>query len=49
VLHDPAADRLATALDALRLEGVTCVKGATRIEARLACGGGSATFTTVIA
>jgi hypothetical protein len=45
-VQDPASDRLSTALRALGVEGVAYAKGAPRIEARLICGGKTATFTT---
>ena len=45
-VQDPAPDRLAAALRALGLEGVTYAKGAPRIEARLTCGEKTATLTT---
>jgi hypothetical protein len=45
-VQDPAPDRLAAALNALGVGGVTYVKGPTRIEARLTCGDTSVTLTT---
>jgi hypothetical protein len=46
-VQDPAPDRLAAALRALGLEGVTYAKGALRIEARLTCGSKTATLTSL--
>jgi Glyoxalase-like domain len=45
-VQDPAPDRLAAALSALGVEGVTYAKGAPRIEAHLTCGEKIATLTT---
>jgi hypothetical protein len=45
-LHDPAPNRLAGALNALGVDGVTCAKGAPGIEARLTCGDKTATLVT---
>lgn len=46
VLQDPGSDRLSAALAALGVEGVTYAKGASRIEAMLACGSRTTTLTT---
>jgi hypothetical protein len=45
-VQDPASDRLAAALNALGVGGVTYAKGPMRIEARLTCGDKSVTLTT---
>ena len=45
-VQDPASDRLAAALNALGVGGVTYARGPMRIEARLTCGDNSATLTT---
>lgn len=45
-ITDPNSDRLAAALDALGVAGVSYAKGAVRIEATLTCGSRSATLTT---
>jgi len=43
---DPASDRLAAALGALGVEGVTYAKGAMRIDATIRCGSKTASLTT---
>ena len=45
-VQDAASDRLAAALNALGVGGVTYAKGPMRIEARLTCGDKSVTLTT---
>jgi hypothetical protein len=45
-ITDPASDRLAAALGALGVSGVTYAKGALRIEATLKCGSRTVTLTT---
>jgi Glyoxalase-like domain len=45
-VQDPASDRLAAALGALGVEGVAYTNGASRIEARLVCGGKTATLAS---
>jgi hypothetical protein len=46
IVQDPAPDRLAAALNALGVEGITYANGAPRVEARLTCGDRTATLTT---
>jgi hypothetical protein len=45
-ITDPASDRLAAALGALGVSGVTYAKGSLRIDATIRCGSKTATLTT---
>ena len=45
-VQDPASDKLAAALGALGVEGITYANGPSLIEARLTCGGKAATLAS---